>query len=110
MESIIKLLEAEKITPAKPEEADDLTRAIETGTNDGVDRCIKILQTQKVIKAKAVKKQGTNRFYRFYDNLDEWIADDFVFMFYDENCKEDYFAILPPLDSKLIDITIIIPE
>lgn len=49
--NIINQLESEKTHSAK----DDLERAIETGYNAGIDRCINVLKAQKVIKSKAYR-------------------------------------------------------
>lgn len=73
-------------------------------------KVLEILRAETVIKAKGVRKRGTDRFCRFYDNLDQWIADDFVFMFYDKNIVKEHFGIVLPPDAELVDIEIHIPE
>lgn len=101
MEEIIKQIEALRVT-------DPVKGAILA--NIKLDQVLDVLRAETVIKAKGVRKRGTDRFCRFYDNLDQWIADDFVFTFYDTNIVQEHFGVVLPPDAELIDIEIHIPE
>lgn len=71
LESLIEMIEAEKHYNPRPELI---------WFNSGLDKAIDILKSTPCIKAKALKKKGTNRFY-CWDGKGAWYESMYPFWF-----------------------------
>jgi hypothetical protein len=100
MKDLIQKIEAEILSNSDG-------KPVSQGYNAGLNTALEILRSQKTIRAKALRKKGTNEFY-YLDGQDlEWI-DWGVPIPYDGDFDSDKEDGDLPEDAELINITIII--
>ena len=75
--------------------------------NATIKEVVNILRTTPCIKAKALRKKGTDRFY-CWDSKDSWYESMYPFWFI--NPIDDTYYAYEPDDSKYVDIEILINE
>lgn len=73
--------------------------------NEGLDKAISILKSTPCIKAKALRKKGTDKWYDFDTYEDNWKSDEHTII-----CSTSVAKIINmPSDAELITIQILLP-